>query len=78
MIYLKVAEVSFGARQEAAVAALREMRVVTRKYFDNNSWRRKVKVCITSILFYPIKKFTWYQVPWIGRCDSGDLQTRFI
>jgi hypothetical protein len=55
MIYSKIAEVSFGARQEAAVKALREMRAVTRKYYDNNSWRRKVKVC-TLIPFYPTKK----------------------
>ena len=40
----EAAESSMGERQEAAVTALREMRAVQKKYYDNNSWRRRVKV----------------------------------
>ena len=40
----QAAEASVGRRQEAAVTSLREMRAVRKKYYDNNGWRRRVKV----------------------------------
>jgi len=40
----ETAKASLGERQEAAVTALQEMKAVLKKYYDNNSWRRKVKV----------------------------------
>jgi len=40
----KTYKASLGERQQAAVTSLREMRAVRKKYYDNNSWRRRVKV----------------------------------
>jgi len=40
----KTSKASLGERQQAAVTSLREMRAVRKKYYDNNSWRRRVKV----------------------------------
>jgi hypothetical protein len=42
----KLAKANLDVRQEAAVTALREMKVVTTTYYNNNSWRRKVKVWV--------------------------------
>ena len=59
---LKVSDANFGVRQEAAVIALREMRAVHPKIYNNNLWRRKVKV--RYLFFYTKKKIDTVYSHW--------------
>jgi hypothetical protein len=42
---LQAAKSGAGKRQEEAVTALREMRVVPKRLFNAHAWRWRVKVC---------------------------------
>jgi hypothetical protein len=64
------------ARQDAAVTSLREMRAVIPKYYNNNSWRRLVRVRGLLYRSYVAQLHYACSVNWFGQSRLRDLQAR--